>query len=315
MTRYAVPVVWLICVTAPSAAAEAPEEAPLIPPDAVVEVVSTGGYRFTEGPALAPDGSIYFSDIPNNAIHRYDPATGKTTLFTDDSGGANGLMFMDGHLYACAGKRRTVDIYPAVRSDDGQWESIRPEIHHSFDSSNGRFNSPNDIVFNGREAFMTDPRYGKRDDLEKPGEFVYSLDSADDLRSFAINTVAEDLVKPNGIGISPDRETLYIADNGDKKIFAYKIHTFARIGDRRLLHDLSDLGGPDGMTVDHAGRLYVAIFGKGILILSPDGERLGFLETGPQTTNCVFGADGRTLYVTAEKALKRVVLNTGAPTE
>lgn len=298
----------LACLTSTAAA----DDLPLIPPDAVVETVSTGDYKFTEGPALAPDGSIYFSDIPNNSIHRYDPETGETTLFTDDSGGANGLAFMDGHLYACAGGNRSVDIYPAIRSDDGAWESVRPKIHFSFTKSDDlKFNSPNDMVFKGREAFMTDPRYGNRDGMEQPGEWVFSLDSTEDLHGFATNIATDDLVKPNGIGISPDQQTLYINDNGDAKIYAYKIFAFAKIGERRLLNDLADLGGPDGMTVGPRGRIYTTIYGKGVLILSPDGDRLGFIETGPETTNCVFGADGQTLYITAEKSLKRAVINTG----
>ncbi|MEM6459700.1 MAG: SMP-30/gluconolactonase/LRE family protein [Planctomycetota bacterium] len=314
MTRYAALAVWLTCVTAASAAAEAPEEAPLIPPDAVVEVVSTGDYRFTEGPALAPDGSIYFSDIPNNSIHRYDPDTGETTLFTDDSGGANGLMIVqlsedEARLFACEGRRRAVATY---RLSD-------PESREVFvDRYDGkRLNSPNDLTMMYPIVLFTDPRYGKQDDRELEAEHVFILPPSPRGEQRII-PLAADFQKPNGIVHCPSSWRLFIADNKAKTVavvpFGYRPDpVMEELPAPEVFANLADLGGPDGMTVDHAGRLYVAIFGQGILILSPDGDRLGFIETGPQTTNCVFGADGQTLYVTAEKSLKRVVLNTGAP--
>ncbi len=330
------PCLILIALTV-RAAADTP---PIIPPDASVEVVSTNGYLFTEGPALAPDGSIYFSDIPNNSIHRYDPETGETTLFTDDSGGANGLMFAGGGLWACSGDAREVRLYPA------KWQSVEAfanqDIAKGFDFQNQslestaithftemRFNRPNDIVATPTEEgflqipaaiYFTDPIYGRVDPVELPSEAVYALVPDLDqpegtMQIYAITRIIDNLVRPNGIGLSPDNQTLYVNDHGDEKIWAYPILKPGQVGDGRLLNDLADLGGPDGMTVGPKGNIYTTIYGKGVLILSPDGERLGFLDTGPQTTNCVFGADGKTLYVTAEKSLKRVVLNTGVDTE
>lgn len=301
------------------------QEPPIIPPDAVVETVSTGGYLFTEGPALAPDGSIYFSDIPNDSIHRYDPATGETTLFTDDSGGANGLMFFTdyGMLVACAGKARQVRYYPGeydfIEGDASNrlWVGLSdtPSIEDAVSTYDGlKLNSPNDLAVDTDAIYFTDPRYGNRDGLELPSEAVYALMPAAEAsdQPYKLVRLIDNLVRPNGIGLSPDATTLYVNDNGDEKIWAYPILEPGKVGEGRLLNDLSDLGGPDGMTVGPLGRIYTTIYGKGVLILSPEGQRLGFLETGPQTTNCVFGADGRTLYVTAEKSLKRVVLNTGA---
>lgn len=302
------------------------EEPPIIPPDAAVEIVSTGDYQFTEGPALAPDGSIYFSDIPNDSIHRYDPATGETTLFTDDSGGANGLMFsINGEfLVACSGKSRELRYYPSSQNgadstEAGEWAGLDPAAQSEFTFGKIEsvpFNSPNDLAISQDAIYFTDPRYGNRDSMELPHESVYVLTMkpvADEPNTFqvTIEKLIDDLVRPNGIGISPDEQTLYVNDNGDEKIWAYPILKPGEVGEGRLLNDLADLGGPDGMTVGPLGRIYTTIYGKGVLILSPEGERLGFLETGPQTTNCVFGADGKTLYVTAEKSLKRVVLSTG----
>ncbi|MEL7088197.1 MAG: SMP-30/gluconolactonase/LRE family protein [Planctomycetota bacterium] len=313
----------MMCIAVSGSVVAAADPPPIIPPDVAVETVSTGGFSFTEGPALAPDGSIYFTDIPNNAIHRYDPATGETTLFTDDSGGANGLAFLPDHgmLIACAGKARQVRYYPRTWDDEeSRWTGLtqEPSLEDAVSHYKGKqLNSPNDLVVTFNSIYFTDPRYGKRDDLELPSEAVFAMvpDAAEGAQGFRLVRVIDDLVRPNGIGISPDHQTLYVNDNGDKKIWAYPIPEPTELGEARLLNDLADLGGPDGMTVGPRGRIYTTIYGKGVLILSPQGERLGFLETGPQTTNCTFGADGRTLYVTAEKGLKRVTLNTGGPTE
>ncbi|MBB6429061.1 SMP-30/gluconolactonase/LRE family protein [Algisphaera agarilytica] len=291
----------------------AADDTSIIPAGAVAEIVSDGGYKFTEGPALAPDGSIYFTDIPNNNIHRYDPETGETTLFTGDSGGANGLMFIGGYLYACAGKNRSVDIYTGGPKPDTPWQIDAPPATHQITHyGENRLNSPNDLAFSTDAIYFTDPRYGNRDGLELPSEAVFALTDSGVQEQYAVTRVVDNLVRPNGIGISPDFKTLYVADNGDKKIWAYPILEPGQVGEGWVLNDLGDYEkGPDGMTVDHLGRIYTTIYNEGVLILSPEGERLGFIETGPQTTNCVFGADGKTLYVTAEKSLKRVVLNTG----
>ena len=326
----------IVCGVGATTAAADP--APLIPPGAEVQTVTTG-YKFTEGPALAPDGSIYFTDIPNNAIHRYDPATGETTLFTGDSGGANGLTFFRGQLFACAGRARALQGYearyrgadPAVPADrpseDGSsipglaWDGLNPQpseeaMVDTFDGK--RLNSPNDLVITDDAVYFTDPRYGNRDGMEQSVEGVYALTrpQAGAMKPYQIERVIDDLVRPNGIAVSPDQQTLYVCDHGGEKLYAYAIEGPGMLGERRLVVDTAEHvpGGPDGMTVDAKGRLYTAMAGKGqsVLIVSPEGEKLGVIATGPQTTNCTFAADGKTLYITAEKSLKRITLNVEA---
>ena len=278
---------------------------------ATVETVADG-FAFTEGPALAPDGSIYFTDIPRNAIHRYDPATGQTTRFTGASGGANGLMFSpDGDgLYACAGKARTLHHYrpqPPAEGATDTFELIQAPQPLTMTFEGKRFNSPNDLALGDRGIYFTDPRYGNRDDMQMQIEGVYVLTAEPDTHRPLVVRLIDDLVRPNGLAITADGKTLYIADHGDAKLWAYPILETTRLGEPRLLHDMADLGGGDGMTIDQHGRLFVTVpQSGGVLMLTPDGERLGFIETGPQTSNCTFGADGKTLYVTAEKSLKRV---------
>lgn len=303
-----------------------PSQAPsLIPFDAEPEVVAEG-FKFTEGPALAPDGSIYFSDIPNNRIHRYDPKTGQTTVFREDSGGANGLAFMNDQLVVCEGKRRRVAGYD-LEHHEPAWIVAR------WDGK--RFNSPNDLAVSAllnedgvwtRTVLFTDPRYGNRDDMELEHESIYFALSTNQAESDPEKLAAEatlafesthlaklnlELERPNGIAVCEQTFRLYVADNQARKIFTTP-QALHEGNDKEEFADVSDLGGPDGMTVDRAGRLYVAIFGKGILVLAPDGERLGFIDTGPRTSNCAFGADGQTLYITSDGKLKRIRLNTDA---
>ena len=62
------------------------------------------GFKFTEGPATAANGDVYFTDIPNNRIHKWSVADRKLSTFAEDTNGANGLFFAeDGSLYACQG--------------------------------------------------------------------------------------------------------------------------------------------------------------------------------------------------------------------
>ncbi|MEM7576274.1 MAG: SMP-30/gluconolactonase/LRE family protein [Planctomycetota bacterium] len=288
-----------------------------LPDEPVVETVAEG-FKFTEGPALAPDGSIWFTDIPNNAIHRFDPATGETTRASDDSGGANGLMFFPqtarwgSRLLVCEDRvRRRVSIL-----------QVRPDVPgglHSEAVVRGHFNGPNDCVIfdDGNAVFFTDPLYGQRDNPVGV-EAVYYVNLGAALLSSPAQHVAkpiiEDLIRPNGIGLSPDNRTLYVADNGAKKLYAYPLDEHGqRDGDGVLFHDVTDLGGPDGMTVDDAGNVYQAIFNGGVVVISPEGERLDYVETGPRTTNAVLTADGSTLYVTADGKLKRIALKPVEP--
>ncbi len=303
------PIALLLLAAAVFPASVRADEAPPTPDTFEIETL-TDGYAFTEGPALAPDGSIYFSDIPRRSIHRFDPATGETALITDNSGGSNGLMFTpDGNLFVCEDRDQRISLRKPSGPDDGLPPlSVAAVVR-------GAFNGPNDVAISkaGHVAYFTDPDYGNRNSADGV-EGVYLVDLRIATRSIPAQhphtRIIDDLQRPNGIGLSPDDRTLYVADNAARKLFAYPLDEDGqRDGDGQLFHDLADLGGPDGMTVDAHGRLFVAIYDQGILILSPDGEeRLGFIPTGAQTTNCTFGADGITLYVTADHALKRVVV-------
>ena len=283
----------------------------------------TQGYRFVEGPALAPDGSIYFSDIPARRIVRYDPATGHTADFTTDSGGANGLMFQGHDLYACETRRRRVGVYRRVTADpaadpaagDAQPQSQSQPRSHPLAATIGGvpFNKPNDLAIDAAGGiYFTDPNFGDADHPRPPVEGVYYLPAHAASPDDSAACVIDNLIRPNGVALNPAGDTLYAQDVGTNHIYAYDVLAPGKLGPQRLFADVSDLDGggrPDGLTVDTRGNVYTALFRAGAIVVHrADGHRLQVVPTGPKTTNCVLDADEQWLYVTADQSLKRIKL-------
>lgn len=254
-------------------------ESPLVKPDATFRKLA-GDFKFTEGPALSPDGKITFSDIPNSRIHAYDPATGDTTVVRENSNQTNGLFFTPaGALIACEGGSRRL-----TRTD---FEGKLTALADKFDGK--KLNSPNDVVPDGIGGFyFTDPRYGKGEDREIEIEAVYYLDKAGKL-----SQVASDLVKPNGLILSSDGSHLYIADPGGEKIYRYDVESPGKISNKMEFAAV----GSDGMTLDKAGNVYVTWKGD-VIAYSADGKEVLRLTPPESPANCLLA--GKTLYVTAK---------------
>lgn len=251
----------------------------LVAPGAQVEKLA-GGFRFTEGPARDARGDIYFSDIPNNRIHKW--SGGKLTTFREDTGGANGLYFdRAGNLLACEGGARRV----SRTTMDGKTTTV-------VDSFDGRkLNSPNDLwIAPDGGIYFTDPRYGKMEGLEQGGFHVYFVPPGG---AKAVR-VLDKLVKPNGIVGTADGKLLYVADPGDKKTFVYRVGKDGALTDRRIAAE----SGSDGMTLDERGNLYLTA--GTVKVYSPTAELIGEIKLPEGPANVTFGgADGRTLYITA----------------
>lgn len=313
-------------------------DAKIVAPDAKWERVYTrtapiqGG--LTEGPAVAPDGSIYFSDIPfgdyGGLIVRFDPKSKSTSIFSDDSGKSNGLVFdAAGFLLAAEGAggggRRV-----------SRWNVATKQKFVVADSiGNKRFNAPNDICVdkNGR-IYFTDPKYVGAEPRELDKMAVYFVEPLGSVRE-----ATHDLTKPNGIAVSPDGRTLYVAnhDNGSEDvtkpappmqgpmtIYAYTLTADGAAVDRRTLVDFGDKKGCDGMTIDSLGRLYLTVrepSRPGIMVVEPKaGKEVAFIPTGPagQTgdkpeglpSNVEFGLgdEANVLYATVDLSLQRISL-------
>ena len=253
-----------------------------------------------EGPAW--DGSgLLFTEIANNRIHRYDPESGKCMVYREGTNEANGLMFDSaGQLFACEGGGRRVVHYD------------RDETRVLADSFNGkRLNSPNDLAIDGQgRIWFTDPRYGDRDGMELDHESVYRLEQGDS-GDWSIVRMTTDTMRPNGLLISHDHGTLYVAesaygDGNPRELRAYPIELDGNLGEPRVLHTFYPHRGIDGMCLDSKGNIIATAGweesgpGPMIYVFSPTGE---VLEMHPLPvdfpTNCTFGgADLTTLYVT-----------------
>lgn len=297
--------------------------AQLVPKDAVPEKVADG-YKFTEGPALGPDGCIYFTDIPNSLIVRFDPETAESMTIDDKSARSNGLMFgAEGNLYACIQDGRSIG-YSRIKDD--QILAYRSAIDARYEGK--KLNSPNDLAIDkDGHIYFTDPRYGNRDDMEMEIEGVYFQSAEPDWISHQsreehvpvhkpLKRIDAELTRPNGIILSPDESILYVADNGANWIYAYDVEEPGKVKNKRKFARINDGkgGGSDGMTVDKQGRLYATGHGK-VWVFEPTGQLVATIPVGKQTTNCTFGADGKTLYITANKGLYRITLDTDAPLE
>ena len=280
-------------------------DSPIIPSDAKLEKLWSEG-EFTEGPAHGPDGSIYFSDI-GNRIMKYDPATGRTSEFRKPSGRANGLDFdAQGRLVAAEGANTGGNRRISITEKDGTVRTLAEKWEGK------RFNSPNDLTIDNKgRVFFTDPRYVGAEPRELDRESVYRVDP-----DGTVTRIISDVQKPNGIILSPDMKTLYLADNdpkGNRHLLAFPLKEDGTVGPKKILHDFKTDRGIDGMCIDVNGNLYAtAGLGKtaGVNIFDSAGKKVGFIPTPETPTNCVFGGkDRKTLYVTAGRSLYRISLS------
>lgn len=287
-----------------------------------IEVLATG-YSWAEGPTWVPSGGyLLFSDPPNNVVHRWTPGVGAAP-FLSPSGlvgpiptgvreaGANGLRIDDrGQLvFADSGTRVIARMDLATRE--------KTVLAATYQGK--RFNSPNDLVLSRTGAvYFSDPPYG------------FSEADASPLREVPVNGLYRiapngDVAlldgshkRPNGVALSPDERTLYLAlsDEAQPQVLAYSLDANGRPTGSRLFHDMQSQfaqgrpGLPDGIKVDRAGRVYCTGPG-GVHVCTPEGELLGIIATGKAVANCAFGGrDGRMLFLTSHDTLARVRLKT-----
>jgi gluconolactonase len=288
----------------------------LLDPTEKIEVLTTG-FQWSEGPVwMKSEGYLLFSDVPNNKIHKWDPKAGHS-VFMDPSGhegkssekepGSNGLMQdAEGRLIVCDhGNRRVYRV-----EQDGSKTTLADRYEGK------RFNSPNDLVINSKgDIYFTDPPYGLRDKTKREIDFngVYRLTP-----DGKVTLLTRELERPNGIALSPDEKTLYVAQSHRPapifQAYAIKEDGTTDAQGKTLYNSIKyaeagDPGMPDGMCVDVNGNLWATGPG-GVLIISPEGKLLGRILMGKNTANCAFGDDGSTLFMTSSDRVCRVKTKT-----
>jgi gluconolactonase len=258
----------------------------------------SGDFKFTEGPAADAQGNVYFTDIPNERIHKID-LEGKITVFREKSNKANGLMVnkkgeivgceMEGQVvaYSADGKSRRVIV--------GQYNGVR-------------FNSTNDLVIDKTGGiYFTDPEYNAPKPWPQTIRTIYYVDATGKVSRL----IDKDLPNPNGIILSPDEKTLYVIPSSSSKMLVYPVLAPGKIGEGKVFCELAQRkgqnnGGGDGLAIDVKGNLYITT-GLGVQIFSPEGKALGIIEVPEGPANCDFGGkDLKTLFITAKTSVYSV---------
>lgn len=255
----------------------------------------SGGFNFTEGPAVDAEGNVYFTDIPQHLIMIWT-LENQLDTFKINSGRANGLFFdKDENLLVCEGEKGQISsISPA-----GDYKTI------ATDYAGKRFNQPNDLWPDPKGGvYFTDPKYGGEEGpLPQDGMHVYYItpDHSSVIR------VCDDLEKPNGVLGTPDGKTLYVTDSQGGNTYKYAIQEDGSLTDKTLFVAV----GCDGLTIDNVGNVYLTTNGKqAVDIFSPAGELLESIKIPQQPSNLCFGGKDRNqLFITARTSIYRVELN------
>jgi len=317
---------------------------PIVPEGATLEKLFDG-ITLTEGGAVSPGGMVYFSDITfshastveNGAFHaghiwKYNPGSGKTTIFRSPSGMSNGIKFdASGNMIVAQG------------ADYGGRSVIRTDMKTGMSYiiaglyKGKKLNSPNDITIDNKgRIYFSDPRYLGHETIDQPVAGVYRIDL-----DGSITRIITDAGKPNGVCVSPDQKTMYVVSNdnggtaieqltppaadgdsaletiplhkGRMALLAYDLHADGSATFRKELVDYSPEDGPDGLICDRDGNLYVAVRAEnrpGIVVYSPSGKELAYIKTEiPTNVGFGRGKDSNLLYITAGKSLYRIRLN------
>lgn len=295
---------------------------------------------FSEGVAVAPDNTVYFSDITftkfckgpdgklpmGGHIWRYDPRTGAATIFRSPSGMSNGIKFdRDGHMLVAMGADFGLRMLARIDMKTGRSSIVAGHYQGKA------FNALNDISIDEQGGiYFTDPRYLGHEPVMADGYAAYRV-----APDGTIRRVAMDCGKCNGILVSPDQKRVYIVSN-DNGMFAFEnlaegeatlpgahlLQAWDRAADgtlsnRRVFRDYArdrtpGCSGPDGLVADAEGNLWVAErceHRPGIAVYSPDGREIAFISTGTELpTNVAFGRGelATTLYITSGRSLYRL---------
>jgi len=274
------------------------------------------GAAWSEGPVWLPqDGSVLWSDIPNNRMLRWSEADGMTVWRAQVEFTNGHTLDRQGRLLHCSHGLRAIVRTPLV---DG---NILPDTADEVlvtHYAGKRLNSPNDLVVDSQNRiWFTDPPYGilsdregHRAEIEQAANHVFCYDPASQTLLAASDWVQE----PNGLAFSPDEKRLYVSDtsaalrsDGNHHIVVFDVQG-TTLNNPRVLAEISP-GLPDGFRVDAQGWIYTSS-ADSVQILHPDGALLGKIPVPEKVGNlCFGGADGNTLFIAASTSLYRMTLN------
>ena len=245
------------------------------------------GLKFPEGPTLSADGTtLYAVNVQSSAISRLDL---KTKVFVYDwvtlpeGGRGNGMTLgPDGALYVADVGRKLI---ARISLPDGKVTTVVDR-----DEAGLTLRGPNDLIFDKQGGiYFTDPDGS----WDKPIASVYHVAP----KTLAVSLVAGGLQFPNGLVLSADEKTLFVAESPLHRITAITLAGSAK----RVFCVTGTVGGGDGMRLGRDGFLYAAIYGEGVIAkISMQGEVVHryAVQVGQHCTNQCFAPDQRSVYVT-----------------
>ena len=288
----------------------------VVSPDAKIEVIATD-LNWSEGPVWIPEKKwLLFSDVPENIIYKWTEENG-IEKFLESSGypgkkkgipGSNGLTLdKNGNLILCkSGDREIARLMKLEENPKPIFETIA----NGFDGK--KFNRPNDIIMDKEgDFYFTDPDFGMKDTNLKEMDFqgVYKITPKGE-----VHLLSKSCPTPNGIGLSPDEKTLYVANSRPPLLYAWDVLNNNTITNERILFDVNELWKnsiskqpPDGMAINKNGIIFMT-GPDGVLVFTPQGKHLGTIRTDKLTSNCTFNEDEAVLYVTCDDLVLRIDL-------
>ena len=283
--------------------------------EAEIAVVATG-LQFPEGPIAMADGSVVLVEIARQTLTRIGP-DGTVDVIAELGGGPNGAALgPDGKVYVCNNggmefhqvRGKTYPGHEPTNYSGGRIERVdlnTGEVEVVYTHADGRaLRGPNDLVFDRSGGFWFTDHGKLRDrDQDRTGVFYAKADGSE------IREMVFPMAGPNGIGLSPAEDEVYIAETPTGQVWAYELSGPGELlGERRDKPDGGRLlpGRPgyflfDSLAIDGDGNVCVAtIVDGGITVLSPSGAPPRFVPMPDRiTTNICFGGDDlRTAFVT-----------------
>jgi gluconolactonase len=250
-------------------------------------VIAATDLSFPEG-TIFVGHDLYFVDYARSDVLRLVDAKTEV-VWHQDGCGANGLVAVpDGLLIACFDGATVVKILLSGAT----LTTIRR------DAVGQAFVAPNDLTADQKGGlYLSDSGSSGR-----PGKVFYLSGNG------VVREVASGIRFANGIGVSPDGSTLYVAESPTGKVLAFPIRADGSLGPERDLIRLRDIlpagrGGavtPDSLRVDPHGNVFVALYnGGGVAIVSPTGRLVTLLDVPSQHhTNLAISPEGESLYIT-----------------
>jgi gluconolactonase len=303
MSRKAIAALLVSGIFTTAASGQTPPAAPPVtsPTPGIVGVVAAGteievmasGFQASESAIGAPDGSLLFTDRSTNRVMKLAGAV--VSVYLENANAPNGLAFDSaGRLIAV--QRAKIQI-----------GALTPSPVMLADAFEGQpFATPNDLVVDKKGGvYFTE--FGNS--TVKTCVYYIRPDRT-------VIKVADDIERPNGVQLSRDEKTLYVANTNGEFLLAYDVRDDGSVGNRREFGRLEGVrktetgiqSGADGLAIDAEGRVYLTTI-PGIQVFSPAGQHLGTIPLPVQAQSLAFaGADKKTLFIVGRGSVFRIAM-------